>query len=44
VLASQLGLTLGSRIGERWREAAERIAGLALTGLGVYLVIDKARH
>ncbi|MGH3252120.1 MAG: manganese efflux pump MntP family protein [Trebonia sp.] len=44
LLASQLGLALGSRIGERWREAAERLAGSALAALGVFLVIDKLLH
>jgi putative Mn2+ efflux pump MntP len=44
LLASQLGLALGGRIGERWREAAERLAGLALAALGIFLVIDKALH
>lgn len=44
LLASQLGLALGSRIGERWREAAERLAGAALAALGVFLVIDKLLH
>jgi hypothetical protein len=44
LLASQLRLALGSRIGERWREAAERIAGAALAALGIFLVIDKLLH
>lgn len=44
LIASQLGLALGGRIGERWREAAERLAGLALSALGIYLTIDKALH
>lgn len=39
--ASQLGLALGSRIGARWREAAERLAGAALAALGVFLVTGK---
>ena len=44
LLASQLGLALGSRIGERWREAAERLAGAALAALGIFLIIDKLLH
>ncbi len=44
LVASQIGLTLGSRIGERWREAAERLAGAALAALGVFLIIDKLLH
>ena len=39
--ASQLGLALGARVGERWREGAERLAGVALAGLGVFLIVDK---
>jgi putative Mn2+ efflux pump MntP len=38
---AQLGLRLGSRLSERLREAAERLAGLALVGLGVALLVDK---
>jgi manganese efflux pump family protein len=40
-LAAQLGLALGSRIGERWRERAERIAGIALILLRAYLIADQ---
>jgi len=40
-LAAQLGLALGSRIGDRWRERAERIAGIALILLGAYLIADQ---
>lgn len=39
--AAQLGLHLGSRLAERHREWAERIAGLALIGLGLYLILDR---
>jgi putative Mn2+ efflux pump MntP len=39
-LAAQLGLALGARIGERFREAAERAAGIALIALGVFLVAE----
>jgi putative Mn2+ efflux pump MntP len=45
LIVVQLGLALGARIGERWREHTERIASLALIGLGVYLLINRiARH
>ena len=40
-LAAQLGLALGARIGERFREAAERIAGLVLIGLGLFLIAER---
>jgi manganese efflux pump family protein len=39
-LAAQLGLALGTRIGERLREAAERLAGIALIALGAFLVAE----
>jgi putative Mn2+ efflux pump MntP len=38
-IAAQVGLRLGTRLSERSREAAEKIAGIALAALGVYLVI-----
>jgi len=34
-----LGVHLGSRVGERWRESAERVAGAALIALGSTLLI-----
>jgi len=37
-LAAQLGLALGAKIGERWRERAEQVAGIALILLGAYLL------
>ena len=37
-IAAQLGLAIGAKIGERWRERAEQVAGLALTLLGAYLI------
>ena len=40
-LAAQLGLALGAKIGERWRERAERIAGIALILLGAYLIANQ---
>jgi putative Mn2+ efflux pump MntP len=39
-LAAQLGLLLGARIGERYREAAERLAGITLIGLGLFLIAE----
>jgi hypothetical protein len=35
LLASHLGLALGNRIGERWREGAERLAGIALAAVAL---------
>jgi manganese efflux pump family protein len=40
-LAAQLGLATGARIAERWRERAERLAGIALILLGIYLIIER---
>jgi putative Mn2+ efflux pump MntP len=42
LLASQLGLAVGGRVGEVWRERAERLAGLLLILLGVGLVAARA--
>lgn len=41
VVASQLGFALGRLIGERLREGAERLAGLAFVALGVFLVVER---
>jgi putative Mn2+ efflux pump MntP len=40
-LAAELGLALGTRIAERWRERAEKIAGIALILLGTYLIAEQ---
>jgi manganese efflux pump family protein len=40
-LAAQLGLAIGARISERWRERAEQVAGIALILLGAYLITDQ---
>jgi putative Mn2+ efflux pump MntP len=40
-VAAQLGLALGAKIAERWRERAERVAGIALILLGAYLVTQQ---
>lgn len=42
LIASQLGLALGSRISERFRERAEKLAAVALILLGVYLLVVRA--
>ena len=42
LLASQLGLALGSRISERFRERAEKLAAIALILLGAYLLAERA--
>jgi putative Mn2+ efflux pump MntP len=41
LIVTQLGLRLGSRLGERVREGAERLAGVALTTLGIILLAEK---
>jgi putative Mn2+ efflux pump MntP len=43
-IAAQLGLALGARIGERWRENAERLAAVALLGLGVFVLVEHLVH
>jgi putative Mn2+ efflux pump MntP len=40
-IAAQLGLATGARIAERWRERAERLAGIALILLGIYLTAEQ---
>lgn len=40
-LAAQLGLWLGTRLSERFREAAERVAGIALIALGLFLIAQR---
>jgi manganese efflux pump family protein len=42
LLASQLGLALGARVSGRFREAAERLAAVALILLGAYLIAEHA--
>ncbi|MDQ6836255.1 MAG: manganese efflux pump MntP family protein [Actinomycetota bacterium] len=41
LIVTQLGLRLGSRIGDRTREGAERLAGVALASLGAVLLAEK---
>jgi Putative manganese efflux pump len=40
-VVAQLGLRLGNRLSEHLREGAERLAGVALTGLGTWLLAEK---
>ncbi|MFL5822061.1 MAG: manganese efflux pump MntP family protein [Solirubrobacteraceae bacterium] len=40
-IASQLGFRFGARVGERVREGAERVAGLALMVIGLVLLARK---
>src|SRR5260370_15116669 len=40
-VAAQLGLAIGAKIAERWRERAERVAGIALIPLGAYLIAQQ---
>jgi putative Mn2+ efflux pump MntP len=37
-IVTQVGVRLGARLGERWRESAERVAGAALISLGLILL------
>jgi len=37
-VVTQVGVRLGDRVGNRWREATERVAGIALIALGVILL------
>jgi putative Mn2+ efflux pump MntP len=40
-VAAQLGLVVGARVSENWRERAEQVAGIALVLLGVYLIAEQ---
>ena len=40
-VAAQLGLAIGARIAERWRERAGQVAGVALMLLGAYLIAQQ---
>jgi manganese efflux pump family protein len=40
-IATQIGIRLGSRVGERMREVTEKLAGLALIALGTILLITQ---
>jgi putative Mn2+ efflux pump MntP len=40
-IASQIGLRIGARLGEATRERAERLAAIALIGLGAFLLVEK---
>lgn len=44
LVASQLGFRLGAYVSEAWREWAERLAGIVLAALGVYLVVQRVRQ
>jgi putative Mn2+ efflux pump MntP len=39
--AAQLGLRLGTRLGEEASEWAERLAGVALIGLGIVILVER---
>jgi manganese efflux pump family protein len=41
VVASQLGLFLGARLGERFREAAGRLTAIGLLLIGVYQLVEQ---
>ena len=40
-IVTQVGLRVGSRLSDRMREGAERLAGVALTLLGLVLLVEK---
>jgi manganese efflux pump family protein len=40
-LAAQLGLAIGAKIAEHWRERAEQLAGIALVLLGIYVIAEQ---
>ena len=42
-VASQLGFALGARLSERFREGAEKVAGVALVALAVVLLLEHVR-
>ena len=42
LVVAQLGMRLGARVGEELRENAERLAAIALVGLGVYVLLTRA--
>ena len=42
--AAQIGMRLGSRIGEELRERAEQLAGVALIGMAAVLLVIKLLH
>lgn len=43
-IVSQFGFRLGARVSERFREGAERLAGVALILLGIVLLIQRLAH
>ena len=43
LIASQLGLRLGSRFSDRNRERSEKLAGLVLLGLAAFLLVVRLR-
>ncbi len=40
-VVTQVGVRLGTHVGAKAREAAERLAGVALVGLGVVLLLER---
>ncbi len=43
-LAMQLGLALAAKVGEEFRENAERLAAIALIGLDVFVPVERLAH
>ena len=42
IIVTSLGLRLGPRLSDRWRERDEQLAGVALTTLGLVLLAEQA--
>jgi putative Mn2+ efflux pump MntP len=40
-VVTHLGLRVGRRVGARWEERSERVAGVALVALGAILLVDR---
>ena len=40
LIVAQIGLRLGTRLNQRWGELAEKLAGLALTAYGIYVIAN----
>lgn len=41
LVATQIGFAIGSRIGEKWREGAEKLAGVILVILGIVMIVER---
>jgi len=41
LVATQVGFAIGKRVGEKWREGAEKLAGAILVVLGVVMIAER---